>query len=187
MGCYKKSNVKFAYIKRSEGTGYTDSLFEKHSRDAQTYGVLWGAYHYYYFDADPIDQAQNFYNLLPKDTAMITPAVDIELSDSGTLPKPTEGASALNKFSDEFLRLSGVSPVFYVTSDSYNKYLSDVKVPNKLWYRSTFGHPEVKNWTIWQYSDKGIFGKSKGYIDRNAFAGSSDDLDKMIVKFGNSK
>jgi lysozyme len=184
----KKAGVIFAYIKRSEGTGYTDAKFEEHRLAAQNQGILWGAYHYYHFDADPIEQAQNFYNLLPKDIEMLTPAVDIELSNSGTLPSKSNGAIALTNFSNEFERLSGLKAIFYVTNDSYEKYIAGNNIPiSGIWYRSTYGRPAYSDWTIWQYSDQGKFGSTKGPLDRNAFRGSQQDLDNLKVKFGSSK
>ena len=184
----KKSAVKFAYIKRSEGTGYTDSRFEEHRLAAQNQGIKWGAYHYYHFDADPVEQAQNFYNLLPKDTDMLNPALDVELSNSGTLPSKANGAGALAKFANEFERLSGLKPILYVTNDSYEKYIDSGNIPNSgIWFRSTYGRPSYIEWTIWQYSDQGNFGQTNGPLDRNAFRGSEQDLDKLIVRLGNSK
>jgi lysozyme len=182
----KKANIKFAYIKRSEGTGYTDPVFEKHKQSAISQGILWGPYHYYRFDTDPVEQARNYYNLLPKDAEMLVPAVDVELSDSGLLPPQDAGNKQLIQFSDQFELLSGHRPIYYTTQAAYDKYFANTREKDDLleavWIRSTSGRPKVTGWSIWQYSDKGDFGNTKGRIDRNAFRGSQTELEKLTVK-----
>jgi lysozyme len=182
----KKANIKFAYIKRSEGTGYTDPLFEKHKQGASSQNILWGPYHYYRFDTDPVEQARNYYNLLPKGVDMLVPAVDVELSDSGLLPSQESGNKQLIQFSDQFELLSGHRPIYYTTHAAYDKYFANTQGQDDLleavWIRSISGRPNVTSWSIWQYSDRGDFGNTAGSIDRNAFRGNQSELEKLTVK-----
>ncbi len=46
-GMVKKAGARFAFIKASEGVGFTDPMFEENIRGAVEAGVLPGSYHFF--------------------------------------------------------------------------------------------------------------------------------------------
>ena len=52
------AEVRFAYIKATEGTGYTDPCFTANWQSAQSAGLLRGAYHYFHPRLDARTRAQ---------------------------------------------------------------------------------------------------------------------------------
>jgi lysozyme len=61
------SGVRFAYIKATEGTGYTDPCFAVNWQSAKSAGVLRGAYHFFHPRLDARSQAKTFYATLGND------------------------------------------------------------------------------------------------------------------------
>ena len=62
----KASGVSFAFIKATEGGDVADPMFDDHRRGAQSAGVPWGAYHYYYFCRPAHEQARWFIRNVPR-------------------------------------------------------------------------------------------------------------------------
>jgi lysozyme len=55
------AGIRGVIWKCTEGTGYTDSTYNKYRKKAADTGLLWGAYHFAN-GSDPEDQAQHFLN-----------------------------------------------------------------------------------------------------------------------------
>ena len=62
----KEDHVQFAFIKATEGSTYQDDLFTQNWEAAETAGVFVGAYHFFRFESDGKEQADNFIATVPK-------------------------------------------------------------------------------------------------------------------------
>ncbi len=66
----------------------------------------------------------------------------------------------------------GKSPIFYVTCESYDKYLKGETGEYRIWIRDIFlmpDMPEGTDWTFWQYADHGRVNGITGPLDLNVF------------------
>lgn len=98
----------FAFIKATEGSGYTDPRFAANWQAAGEAGLMWGAYHFFSFESPGTTQAENFLAALPRGEAMLPPVVDVELY--GDYQRSPPKAAGLRAELDTLLaRLEGYS------------------------------------------------------------------------------
>ena len=71
-------NVKFIYLKASEGKFFKDPSFRKHYNQAKKYKLLVGAYHFYNDNVSPKEQFNNFVNATKGYNLDLIPVIDFE-------------------------------------------------------------------------------------------------------------
>lgn len=97
-------SINFVFIKSTQGCYFKDHKFKYNSQSASGVGIKVGAYHYYEFGTDPHCQFDNFIKHTPKEILDLPPVLDLEYCSNEKLRNPH------NK----------------------NKFLSDIKILNKL-------------------------------------------------------
>ncbi len=73
-----KQEIKFAFIKATEGSSFVDEKFKINYENARKTNIKVGAYHFFSFDSNGDTQADNFISNVPKTDDMLPPVVDIE-------------------------------------------------------------------------------------------------------------
>lgn len=151
-----KSNIKFAYIKATEGATFTDGRFLYNSTNAQKNKIYVGAYHFFRMTSSAHDQFTNFKKAVSQINMDLVPMIDVERSDG----KPTkELQDSLKVFISLIEKEYKVTPMIYGTNRSYNTYIGD-KFSAYPAYIGRYGDeaPILSNkseYTIWQYSESG--------------------------------
>lgn len=179
--------VKFAFIKATEGSGYSDRYFEQNWAGAQEAGVLAGAYHFFSYDSPGETQAENFIAQVPMTVGVLPPVVDIEFyGDKLRDPPDREEVKAiLDPLLERLEEHFGQKPILYVTYRSYQLYIKGEYADYPLWVSRPLVAPVDKDWTFWQYSHsarlEGYVG-SEERIDLNVFRGSLEDLQAMTAR-----
>jgi lysozyme len=190
-----KQGVRFAFIKASDGKSGADPAFKQHREAAKAAGILVGCYHYFRFDANPGEQADNFVKItggvLPGELPHV---IDVEWDRYSK--KYGEGKrmdDAAVNLAHECLLLVALKthkvPILYT-----NKYFwpDKVHLPErfdayKIWVPSyavksvdqvKIPHP-WKKLTFWQFSDKQNLG-GVSPIDGDYFFGSIEELKAMV-------
>ena len=74
----KKSNIKFVYIKATEGASYVDNKFLENVKNANRINLHVGAYHYFKTDVTGIQQFENFSKILDQAKFDLIPVIDVE-------------------------------------------------------------------------------------------------------------
>ena len=122
----KNQNIKFIYIKATEGSTSQDIKFLENWKNAKNAGLLSGAYHFFSYDSEGRTQAENFINMMePNINGRLLPAVDVEYyGDKEQNPPKKEDVVRELKF---FLKMVeneyGVKPLIYTRADIYDNYL----------------------------------------------------------------
>ena len=175
----KEQGVEFAYIKATEGATHTDTSFAQKWSDAESAGVLTGAYHFFSYGVDGAEQAKNFIETMVDLTDKLIPAVDMELSMKEVMDPPEIDVvvDGLKEFMKVVEEEYGVKPMIYAQKDYYDKYLAEDFSEYPRWVRNVFYPVMVdvgNDWTVWQYHDKGELEGYEGekYIDMNVLNGS---------------
>lgn len=75
-----RDDVSFAYIKATEGADFVDNQFAANWSEADSAGLLRGAYHFFTLCTAGEKQAENFLRVVPDDRDALPPAVDLELA-----------------------------------------------------------------------------------------------------------
>ena len=190
MDKLKEQNVKFIYIKATEGSKSQDDRFAENWENAENAGLLSGAYHFFSYDSEGKTQAENFINTVGKDIkGRLLPAVDVEYygDKEQNPPEKEDVVRELKIFLDALEKEYGTKPLIYTRSDIYDKYLKGEFDGYKKWISSLYtplSWNYKDDWYIWQYLNRGeLEGYSGGekYIDLNIL-NESKSLEDLTVK-----
>lgn len=179
----RKSGVRFAFIKATEGGDLRDPMFSDHWRGAGKAGVLRGAYHFFYFCTPAAVQARWFIRNVPKVPNMLPPVLDMEWNPfSPTCTKRPAGTVVrreARQFLDILERHYGQRPIVYTTPEFWRETGIGKLRGTEFWLRSTAKTPRQvyprQTWSFWQYSGTGLVPGISGEVDLNAFSGSRTD------------
>jgi len=179
----KAAGQSFVYLKATEGVSYTNPYYAANSRDANTAGLLRGAYHFARPDSssgDAVAEARYFVGVTGTSlTGQLPPALDIE--DSGGL-----SASALvtwtKAFLDEVERLTGRVPVIYTGPSFWQTYTgnSTAFARYPLWIAHYVSSPTIPGgwtaYTFWQNTSSYTVSGITGAVDHDYFNGTLAQL-----------
>lgn len=178
------SDIKFAFIKCSEGVGWVDPTFKQNKDQARKAGVLCGFYHFANHN-DPIKEAEWFMKSVREIQAGELLALDAETGQSPEWCK---------KFLDRASELAGFKLMLYAPVSHGGDWSAVCKADYGLWiarYASNKIYipyyvspaPKIAPWSfyaIWQYSSKGSVSGISGNVDMNY---SKMELD-VLKKYG---
>lgn len=195
----RSQNIRFAFIKATEGSSWVDKHFAYNFEHAKKQGLYVGAYHFFSFDSSGRTQAENFIANVSNalDSKSLPPVVDIEFY--GTKAKNPPDSHKVYAELDTLLEALeghyGFKPIIYTTPSFYDMYLRGRYMEYPLWIRSVFFAPDsllarlfnvyFESWSFWQYDPqavlKGYVGGEK-HIDLNTFHGDEEDLKQWLKK-----
>ncbi len=171
-----RQQVRFAFIKATEGTTLRDPRFDRNWREARAAGVVSGAYHYFQPERDGEQQARLFIDTVPRQAGDLPPVLDVEaprFHDVATLRQ--EIRQWLTLVETHY----GARPILYSNYAFYQRYLAGHFDDYPLW----LAHYEVARpalpaarWLIWQHSDEAYLPGIRGAVDFNVFRGNYADL-----------
>jgi GH25 family lysozyme M1 (1,4-beta-N-acetylmuramidase) len=166
------NGARFAYVKATEGTTYTNPYFAQQYNGSYNVGMIRGAYHF----ATPntssgTTQADYFVNHgggWSGDGRTMPPALDIEYNPYGATCYGLSQASMVSwirAFSNEVHARTNKYPMIYSTLDWWTTCTGNTSAfaaTNPFWiarYSSTPPTPPAgtATWTIWQYASSGTF------------------------------
>ncbi|UMG94267.1 GH25 family lysozyme [Nocardioides sp. TF02-7] len=119
--------VRFAYLKATEGTTFTDPRYAANRAEALDAGLRVGGYHYYSLCTAGADQAAHFADVLGDVAGRrhLPPVVDLELAGSCSTPPPREELlEEVRAFVDVVERRTGRRVVVY----AFPRLRGDVRV-----------------------------------------------------------
>jgi GH25 family lysozyme M1 (1,4-beta-N-acetylmuramidase) len=176
------SGYRFAYVKATENTDYTNPFFADDLRQAKANGLFAGAYVFARPDQpDPAAQADYFYQNMgwAHDGQTLPPFVDIEwpwftgYDDCYNLTQPQMSAW-LHTFLDRLRSHIGRAPLIYTAATWWNECLgTDTSFRHyELDVSSCAASPVLPNgftdWTFWQWTIDACGGPS---TDQDVFHG----------------
>ncbi|WP_414635951.1 lysozyme [Amycolatopsis sp.] len=179
---YWSQGYKFAYVKASEGTYYTNPYFAQQYNGSYNVGMIRGAYHFA-VPSDSSGATQANYFLAngggwSADGKTLPGALDMEYNpyDGGTCYGLSQSAMTawIKDFSDTYHGRTGKWPTIYTSTSWWSQCVSgDFSSTNPLWvarYASSVGTLPYDwgGYTFWQYSSSPI--------DQDTFNGAYDRL-----------
>lgn len=183
----KDAGLDFAFIKATEGTGYANPLFAANWAAAKQVGILRGAYHFFRWDQDPVQQAAYFMGTVGKtgDFGEFPLTVDVENTGDGA-GVGTKNPARVRTFCDAVRKATGKSPIIYTYGSMWRDTLGNPQNFNDcpLWLAAYQPHQPrpVGGWsalTFWQNSASARVAGVQGLVDSDVFIGSTDDLRKF--------
>jgi GH25 family lysozyme M1 (1,4-beta-N-acetylmuramidase)/predicted small integral membrane protein len=179
------AGYRFAFIKATEGTGYTDSYFTTNMTNAKNAGLYPGPYHFAHPDTNSATaEAQHFVNVAGSymTNGYLRPALDLE--DGASLSK-TALTDWVITFMTYVYNQTGVTPVIYCNSN-YANYEFDSRITQyDLWIAHWYvGSPNTglwDHWHFWQYSSTGSVPGISGNVDLDYYNGNLSSLESDFV------
>ena len=179
----KASGHSFAFVKATEGSGYTNPYFATDWAGTRDVGLLRGAYHF----ARPsvgsaVGQARRFIAVAgtARGAGDLPPVLDLEQSGGLT---PTQLTTWTRQFLTETQRLTGRTPIVYTYPNFWRTSMAGTKAFTgyPLWIASYTSAaapvmPAWSRWTFWQYSSTSTVSGIAGKADMNRFNGSLTEL-----------
>lgn len=137
-----------------------------------------GAYHFFRFDKDGVDQAMNFLETVGNRKLDLGLAIDIEKQGN---PEGISRDIIVERLVTmaEYLYLKGHRVTFYTNKTGYEEYLMEAFPGYPLWICSFSEHPIDAEWTYWQYDHHGKVNGIRGDVDLNAFNGTREEFESI--------
>jgi len=165
----RASGVEFAFIRVSDGVDNPDTLFELNWGAAKAAGVPRGMYQFFRPSDDVAAQADLLVAMATKRGAgELPPVIDIE--DDGGLP-PAVVAKKARAWIDRVRAKLHVEPIVYTYPDFWRRGGGAPLAAQALWlaHYTKDACPTVpppwKDWTYWQYSERGKVPGIVGNVD----------------------
>lgn len=166
------AGFQFVFIKASEGTDFRDENFVLNYNKARHAGLKTGAYHFFRFDKDGVEQANNLLRVVgprPLDLGLV-----IDVEDSGNAKGvPLDSIRTRLQLMVEYLNMRGHRVMFYSNRQGYEKYLLRDFEGMPLWICQFTDNSMNTDWTFWQYDHHGKVPGIRGDVDLNVYAGQS--------------
>lgn len=184
----EKSDIDFAFIKATEGSGYRDRSFEDNIENIQDTSIASGAYHFMSFESDGKAQAQNFISAVPREMIDLPPVIDVELYGDYNSAPPSAASvrQILDALVTELYTTYGEMPIIYTNRRAYSLYISGEYENCDIWICDIIKKPTLpdgREWRFWQYTHTGKLSGYDGeeeYIDLNVFSGSRADFRQYV-------
>ncbi|MCK4800728.1 MAG: glycoside hydrolase family 25 protein, partial [Anaerolineales bacterium] len=188
------AGIEFAFVKGTEGVGWTDVNFHENMNSGQDSGVVRGVYHF----ARPnlgnsgAEEANYFLSVAGDylNSGYLRPVLDLEVGSS-------LGKTALSNWVLDYMETiknrTGIEPLIYTNLNYVNNFLTNAVTDYDLWIAYWSCEPEPtyfipptgkwSDWAFWQYFGPGGCGSNAGFIpgiqtdiDLNIFNGVSAGL-----------
>lgn len=160
----------FVYIKATEGHDYIDDKFIQNWEQAKQQQIWVGAYHFFSMRSSGQEQAAYFIALVPQEENALPPAIDVEIHLDHD---PEKVRKELQEMMTVLEKHYQKKPIIYATYQTYERYIRDYFPEHKVWIRDILFSPRLsdRDWTIWQYNNRGRVNGIEGYVDINVLQG----------------
>lgn len=173
--------LHFVFMKATEGGDFGDDTFLFNFEQAQRYGFIRGAYHFFIPKTDPIKQADFFIKTVKLTKGDLPPVLDVETIGDSDADKLRGAVKAwLNKVEEHY----GVKPILYTSYKFKNRYLNDSTLNTYPYWIAHYYVDSVRyegSWQFWQHTDVGTVSGIKEKVDLNVFNGTLEQLQALTL------
>lgn len=163
-------NVKFVYIKATEGANLVDKNYVKNIKEAMRVGIPVGIYHFFRPTASAMTQMRNLTDNVDVRKHNLVPIIDVESRGRGSLRSFQD---KLQMFLDQVEHAYGVRPIIYTGQNFYNEHLAGAFLKYSFMIAKYADEPPMlidnANVLMWQFTSKGHVNGINGEVDRSVF------------------
>jgi lysozyme len=178
--------VDFAFIKTTDGTGFTDAKFAANWKAAKANGIASGPYHFFRPSEDGKEQAKHFIDHIDLKSGDLRPVVDVEVIDHSGAKKYL---NELQEFLDTVEDKVKVKPIIYTLRSFWRDSLGDSKDfgAYPLWIVD-LSHDKPRlpsgwaDFAFWQKSFEGSVKGIPGNVDIDDYHGTKADMKAMQIQ-----
>jgi lysozyme len=150
---FRAIGARFAYLEASDGADARDPMFARNLAAAREAKLKVGAVHRYDPCVPADRQAANFVTIVPRDKAMLPPAIELDALAEGCPKRVSEAAveSELTTFLNEIEGHVGQPAVLKVSKAFEQRYHVSSEVERNLWLTRSYLQPDYagRPWTLW--------------------------------------
>lgn len=172
---------EFVFLKASEGVDFRDENFVLNYQKARHAGMKTGAYHFFRFDRDGIEQANNLLKVVANRPLDLGLVIDVEESGNAK-DVPIDSIRTRLQMMVEYLNMKGHRVTFYSNRQGWEKYLLPDFAGAPLWICSFTDNSNQDDWTFWQFNHRGKVSGVRGDVDINVFNGSRTDWEALFLR-----
>ncbi len=166
----KDRNIKYVYIKATEGATHKQHRYRKNIENARKHGIKVGSYHFLRTRSSIQSQFNNFISVVKPEEQDLVPLLDVETREGWTVKQLKD---SVLKFARLLERHFGCKPMIYTSSSYFNNYLGETFVGYPLFIaRYSKSEPELyygAKWILWQFSDRGRIEGIDARVDLSRF------------------
>lgn len=186
------SGQNFTFVLSTDGTDFTNPMYQEQYQGAKDAGMIAGAYHFARPDDGPAaEQANRMLEVAnyEKDGQTLPPVLDLEVDPSGggcygmNVDQMTQWTTEFNNVVKE---KTGKEPIIYANPSFWEQCMggTDEFSDQPLWLAAyEVDQPSVPDgfptWKFWQYTDEGSVPGISGDTDLNHFQGTLGELKKL--------
>ena len=182
-----KSNIQndpisFIFIKATEGKDFLDENFNDNFYQAQEYGFLRSAYHYFKPQIPGKTQALYYLKQVHLEVGDLPPILDIEEKGDLTIEQLQKEALAwLHTIENHY----NTKPILYTNYKFKLDYLNTKEFHRYPYWIAHYYVDHVKydgDWKFWQHTDKGQINGIQGFVDLNIYNSSMYELKRLCIE-----
>lgn len=181
----KSYGLDFVYLKATEGGDFKDKSFARNIKQAFSSGLVPGAYHFFRFDTPGYIQALNVLSVISGRNIKLPVVIDVE-EWSNPRGYSTEHIIREIRNMAEVLESEGYEVMLYTNKDGYNRFIKNYLNDYPLWLCSFRPIDGNIQWSMWQYTHRGIIKGIERLTDLNVWKGSRAIWDSLYVTGNNS-
>lgn len=159
-------NIKFAYVKATEGATYRSRHYEYNIQNARKFGIRVGSYHFFRTTVSVERQFRNFISIVKREDQDLVPLIDVETKKGFTAEQLADSVLAFANLLEDYY---GCRPMIYTGSSFYNSYLHGRINGYPLFIaRYSKSAPRLSGgakWILWQFSERGRINGIDHYVD----------------------
>lgn len=180
----RSEQLSFVFMKSTEGVDFVDPDFKSNWLSAKQSGHLVAPYHFYLICRPGLPQAEHFIRTALLDRTDLPPVIDLEfVGCCDSVPPMATVIEEIRLCIDRVTAHCGRPPILYVTKDFYTTYAVGGFSACPIWIRDIASEPRLpdeREWTFWQYANRGHIKGISGFVDLNVFKGDSADFRYFI-------
>ena len=178
----KDKNIKFVYVKATEGATYRSRHYEGNIANARQHGIRVGSYHFFRTTVSVESQFRNFTSTVKKEDQDLIPLIDVETKRGVTAAQLADSVLAFANMIEDYY---GCRPMIYTGSSFYNSYLHGRISGYPLFIaRYSKVQPRLaggQKWILWQFSERGRIDGIDHYVDLCRF-NKGCGLNDILIK-----
>lgn len=158
-------NIKFVYVKASEGSSIRDKMYRYNMKKAREAGLLVGSYHVYSSRTTAQAQFANFKKTVGNTKQDIVPVLDIEAVHCHKLYM-----ARVDKMLELMEKEYGVKPMIYTSERLYMTHFNNKKYKKYHFFIANYKREPRMAYTLWQYTQRGKQKGISGFVDFSRFS-----------------
>lgn len=188
MTYVQHAGYSFMYAKATQGADWVAQTYLTKMADARNLNMLAGAYHFFDWKTDPVEQAAWFLDNAKVRRGDLPPLNDVEVFHGIEKLTAKQIVKRIATFNKTVEKAIGAKVLIYMNPDFWANYLgkSDGFNGHTLWLAQygVAAPDSLGDWkpSFWQYSSKGNVPGISGYVDTDWFLGTRTELEALRLK-----